>query len=84
MGPEPALGTSAKVATEVSRGWTNKKHEEYWQSICGKRQAKGFLKRPTAKNATELLSLRRIRAVSKGRCHLTEYYKTGAAEQSPV
>jgi hypothetical protein len=46
--PQPALGIYANVAREVSRVWTNKKHE-YWQSICGKRQAKGFLKRPTAK-----------------------------------
>jgi hypothetical protein len=84
MGPEPALGISAKVAREVSTDWTNKKHEEYWQSICGKRQAKGFLKRPTAKKATELLSLSRIRGVSKGHCHLKGYYKSGAGEQSSV
>jgi len=37
MGPEPALGISAKVASVVSRGWTYKKHEKYWQSICGKK-----------------------------------------------
>lgn len=34
-GPEPALGISAKVAREVIRNWTNRKHEEHWQSIHG-------------------------------------------------
>jgi hypothetical protein len=43
--PEPALGISAKIAREVIRIWTNRKHEEYWQSICGQKQAKDFLKR---------------------------------------
>jgi ribonuclease HI len=36
-GPEPALGISAEVARDVIQGWTNKKHEEYWQSIRGQR-----------------------------------------------
>jgi hypothetical protein len=43
IGPEPALGISAKVARGVIRDWTSRKHEEHWQSICGQRQAKGFL-----------------------------------------
>jgi len=34
-GPESALGISAKVAMEVIRNWTNRKHEEHWQSIHG-------------------------------------------------
>jgi hypothetical protein len=29
IGPEPALGISAKTAREVIRGWTNRKHTEY-------------------------------------------------------
>jgi hypothetical protein len=33
--PEPDLGISAKVSREVIRNWTNRKHEEYWQSIHG-------------------------------------------------
>jgi len=41
--PEPLIGIPAKVATEVIRDWTSGKHEEHWQSICGQRQAKGFL-----------------------------------------
>jgi len=48
MGPEPALGISANVAREVSRDWTNK-HEEYWQSICGKGKLRAFLKDPLLK-----------------------------------
>jgi len=36
------------------RGLKNKKHEEYRQSICGNRQAKGFLKRPSANRVTQL------------------------------
>jgi len=33
----------------VVKGWMSRKYEEYWQSIHGSRQAKGFLKRPSAK-----------------------------------
>jgi hypothetical protein len=44
IGSEPALGISAKVARGLIRDWTNRRHEVHWQSICGQRQAKGFLK----------------------------------------
>jgi len=37
----------------------NKKHEDYWQSIHGQRQAKGFLITPSAKKGGELLKLSR-------------------------
>jgi hypothetical protein len=49
IGPQPALGISAEVARGVIRDWTRRKHEEQWQSTRGQRQAKGFLKRPSAK-----------------------------------
>jgi hypothetical protein len=39
IGPDPALGISAKIAREVIRGWTNRKHTGYWQSIRRQRQA---------------------------------------------
>ena len=52
-GPQSALGILTKVAKEVIRGLKNKKHE-YRQSICGHRQAKGFLKRPSANRVTQL------------------------------
>jgi hypothetical protein len=54
IGPEPALGISAKVARGVIRNWTSRKHEEQWQSICGQRQAKGFLKKPSTKKSWEI------------------------------
>jgi hypothetical protein len=50
-GPEPALGVSAKVTRGVIRDWTSRKHEEHWQCICGQKQAKGFLKKPSARKA---------------------------------
>jgi hypothetical protein len=75
IGPEPALGISAKIAREVIRGWTNSKHTEYWQSIHGRRQARGFLKRLSAKRDGELLSLSRnqlriLTGLFTGHCHL--------------
>jgi hypothetical protein len=45
IGPERALGISAKVARGVIMDWTSRKHEEYWQSIHRQRQAKAFLKK---------------------------------------
>jgi hypothetical protein len=51
VGPEPALGISAKVASRVIRGWMSRKHEEYSWSSCGQIQTKVLLKRPSAKEA---------------------------------
>jgi ribonuclease HI len=59
IGPEPALGISAKVAREVIRESTKRKYTEYWQSIHGQRQARGFLKRLSAKRVGERFSLSR-------------------------
>jgi hypothetical protein len=56
IGPEPALGISAKVARRVIRDWMSRKHEQHWQTIRGQRQAKGFLKKPSARKASELLN----------------------------
>jgi hypothetical protein len=42
----------------VIRGWTSR-ILEYWQSIQEQRQGNGFLKRPSAKRAGELLNLSR-------------------------
>jgi hypothetical protein len=55
IGPEPALAISAKVI----KGWMNKKHEEFWQSIHGQKQAKDFLKRPSALKVEDLINLSR-------------------------
>jgi hypothetical protein len=42
-GSEHALGISSKVAREVTRDWTSRKHEEHWQSIHGQSHAKDFV-----------------------------------------
>jgi len=42
VGLEPFLGIIAAFARRVIRAWTSRKHEEYWQSIHGRRQAKGL------------------------------------------
>jgi hypothetical protein len=86
IGPEPALGISAKIAREVIRGWTNRKHTEYWQSIYGQRQARDFLKRPSARRAGELLSLNRnqlriLTGLFTGHCHLKGHlFKLGLVD----
>jgi hypothetical protein len=72
---EPALGISAKVARGVTRGWTSRKCEEYWQSIRGQRQAEDFLKVASSKRAGKLLNLSRnqlrvITGLLTGHCHL--------------
>jgi hypothetical protein len=41
IGPRPALGISAKVASWVM-DWTSRIHEGQWHSICIQRSAKGF------------------------------------------
>jgi hypothetical protein len=76
-GPEPALGISAKVARGVITDWTSRKHKEHWQSIRGQIQAKGFLKKPSARQAGELLNLSRnqikiMTALLTGYCHLKD------------
>ena len=43
LGPEPALGISAKVARGMISKWMNKKDKEYWQSIHAHKQAKDHL-----------------------------------------
>jgi hypothetical protein len=74
IGPEPALDISAKFARGIVRDWTSRKHEEDWQSIRGQRQAKGFLKRSSAKKAGQLLNPSRnqlrMTGLLTGHCHL--------------
>ena len=53
IGPEPALGIPTKVAREVIRDWTSRKHEEHWQSMHGQRQAKGSLKKEKKKKTVQ-------------------------------
>ena len=79
IGPQRALGISAKVARGVITDWTSRKHEEYWQSIHGQRQSNGFLKRHSGKRAGELLNLNRnqLRLLT-GHNHLNTSIYTGA------
>jgi hypothetical protein len=64
----------------------NRKHTEYWQSIHGQRQARGFLKRPSAKRAGELLSLSRnqlriLTGLFTRHCHLKGHlFKLGLVD----
>ena len=44
-GPGLALGIHTKVAWEVLKGWTSRKHDGYWLPLRGQRQAKVFLTR---------------------------------------
>ena len=46
-----------QLARQMIWDWISRTHEEYWQSIHGQRQAKGFQKRSSAKRATESLKL---------------------------
>jgi hypothetical protein len=54
IGPEPALGISAKIARELIMEWTNRKHAEYWKSIHGQR-LRAFSKDPLLKELENYL-----------------------------
>jgi len=81
-GLELALSISVKIARRVIMDWTSKKLE-HWQSICGQRQDKNFLKNPSVERAGELLSLSRnqlriMTGLLTGHCHLRRYlFKLG-------
>jgi hypothetical protein len=72
--------------TVTTKGWASRKHKEYRQSICGQRQAKDFLKRPSAKTAAKLLNLSRnqltvMMGLLTGHCHLKGYlFKMGLVD----
>jgi hypothetical protein len=75
----------------VVKASMSRKHKEYWQSICGSRQAKGFLKRPSAKKkGGELLNLSRnqlriVMGLLTEHCNLKGHlYKLGAVRKSQV
>jgi hypothetical protein len=80
IGPGSAFGISAKVPREGIRDWTSSKHE-HWQSTCGQRETKGFLKRPSVKRAEEILNLSRdqlriLMGLLTGHCHLNRHLFT--------
>jgi hypothetical protein len=47
--PEPACGVSIGVAKKAVRDWMSRKHQEYWESLTGLRQAKGLIQGPLPK-----------------------------------
>jgi hypothetical protein len=61
----------------MSRGCTNRKHEEYWQSNHEQKQVKGFLIQSSAIKAGEVLNLSGNQlpimiGLLTGHCHLKE------------
>jgi hypothetical protein len=71
--PDPGLGTSVKVSTEVFTNWKSRKHEGHCQSIHGYRQVFNKL---SAKKARQLqylntYQLRIVTELQTGHCHLT-------------
>jgi hypothetical protein len=72
----------------VIRGWTNRKHTEYWQSIHGQRQTRDFLKGLSARRVGELLNLninqlRILTGLFRGHCHLKGHLFKLGLEDSP-
>jgi hypothetical protein len=59
IGPEPACGISIGVAKKAVIDWMSRKHQEYWESLTGLRQAKGLIQGPSTKRTNDLLRLNR-------------------------
>jgi hypothetical protein len=57
--PEPACGISIGVAKKAIGDWKSKKHQEYWESLTGLRQAKGLIQGPFTKKTKDPLRLNR-------------------------
>jgi hypothetical protein len=74
--PEPPRGMSpVGVAKKAIRGWTNRNHWKYWESITGLKQAKGLIPGPSARRMNDLLKLNRqqlrwVVGLLAGHCHL--------------
>jgi hypothetical protein len=59
IGNEPACGIAIGVAKKVVRDWMSRKHQEYWESLTGLRQAKGLVQGSYAKRTKDPLRLKR-------------------------
>jgi hypothetical protein len=64
-----------RVAKKAVRDWMSRKHQEYWESLTGLRQAKGLIQGPSAKRTRDLLRLNRdqlrwVVGLLTGHCHL--------------
>jgi hypothetical protein len=62
IGSELTCGISDRVAGQVIRDWTCREHQEYWQSIPGKRHAKSYHSKLSDKRTVEFLNLTRSQA----------------------
>jgi hypothetical protein len=47
--PEPPCGISVGAAKKAIRDWTNRTHQNYWESLAGFKQAKGLIQGPSAR-----------------------------------
>jgi hypothetical protein len=83
IGPEPACDISIGVAKKAARDLMSRKHQEYWESLRGLRQAKGLIQGPSAKRTKDLLRLNRdqlkwVVELLTGHCHLKgQLFKLG-------
>jgi hypothetical protein len=59
IGPEPPCGISIGVAKKAVTDWTNRNHNEHWESITGLTKAKGLILGPSARRTKGLLELNR-------------------------
>jgi hypothetical protein len=59
IGTEPACGISIGVAKKAVRDGMSRKHQEYWESLTGLRQAKGLIQEPPTKRTKDLLRINR-------------------------
>jgi hypothetical protein len=79
IGPEPALGISAKVARRVIRDWMSRNTRNTGSPYVDKGRLRAFLKKkPSARKAGELLNLSRnqlriMMGLLTGHCHLKEH-----------
>jgi len=83
----PVVGTSAKVTRGVIRDWTSRKHEKHWQSICGQRHAKGFIK-TVCKKSWEIVQpeqkpAKKIDWTVTGQCYLKDNYLKWGSQTVP-
>jgi hypothetical protein len=73
-GSERACGISITVAKKAARGWTNRNHNNHWESVTGLRKAKGLLK-------LNRDQLRWVIGLLIGHCHLIGHlFKLGLAD----
>jgi hypothetical protein len=58
-GHEPVCGISVEIAKIAIRDWTNRNHQQFWESITGLKQAMGITLGPSSRGTKDLLKLNR-------------------------